>query len=255
MLVTTILLMILMLGAAYAALAWTQPKQGYEFDQAPDEPVSFGQDMSWLAIKTDDPMAVCQALGLVEAEPANWQSGTSAIYEPDLRATRVFVSPAVDGWVLVAGLSLPHPQQAPFVDKCRPMLARLGAQFPDVQYFANDTVVDLHAWARVVRGRFMRGYAVIDTSVVWSDGAPGNEERELGLSHFEIRGVENRSGDIGGELLMHPRGEHVLALARRWSINPTELSRRFRSNLGTGYVASAPRDWRVERVSQLPAAA
>lgn len=235
---------------------WTRPSPAYVFDANPDAPVSFGKDMFWIAIRTTDTEAVVEALGLVDAKPANWETGTSAIYEPALRATAVFVSPPVDDWTLVAGLSLPHPATGPFVDKCKPLLERLGRRFDEVLYFANDAVVDLHAWARIAGGKLRRGYAVIDSHVVWSEGRPERTERELGLSLFEVRGVENRSGDIGGELLLHPTAEHVLQIARRWAIDPTSLGRSHAEvSARAGYVASAPHAWRVERKPGLARAA
>ncbi len=249
-------ILITMLAAA-AAFRFTRPHVEYAFDDQPDLPISFGHDMAWVAVRTCDTQSVVRALGLVDAKPANWRTGTSAIYEPALRATAVFVSPPVGEWTLIAGLSLPHPVEAPFVDKCRPLLRRLAHVFGDVQYFANDTVVDLHAWARVEAGQLKRGYAVIDTNVVWCEGTPGRDERALGLAHFEIRGVENRTGDIGGGLLMHPTGQQVLKLARQWSVDPTQLSRRPRGDNapGVGVIGQAPATWKVERIADLPAAA
>ena len=233
-----------------AALAIRFGRQGslvFVFDEEPDAPVAFGRDMSWLAVKTEDADHLVASLGLLDAEPANWRTGTSAIYEPSLRATRVFVSPPVNGWTLVAGLSLPHPVHARFVDKCRPLLETLSARYGDVHYFANDSIVDLHAWVRASGGRLVRGYAVIDGDVVLNTGRTDRDERGLGIAHFDIRGVADRSGDIGGGLMMSPTAEHVLKLAGRWSVDPTTLPSRYGHAIGTGRIAHAPATWRVER--------
>ena len=240
------------LVAATVLLAWAmrrrnRPADRFIFDDRPDRPVAFGRDMAWLAVRTEDADDLIHALGLIDATPANWRAGTSTVYEPSLRATRLFVSPPVRGWTLVAGLPLPHPVKAPFVDKCRPLLEGLSARYGEAHYFVTDTVVDLHAWLRASSGTLTRGYAVIDAEVVLDVGRPGRDERRLGLSHFEIRGVMERSGDIGGGLMMSPTAEHVLKLAGQWSVDPTSLHREDDRAVGTGRIAHAPATWRVER--------
>jgi hypothetical protein len=48
-------------------------------------------------------------------------------------------------------------------------------------------------------------------------------------------------------LLPHGFGEtEVLALARAWSVDPTELGGRRDLDRGIGYLGVAPRDWRPE---------
>ncbi|MEM9026857.1 MAG: hypothetical protein AAGC70_00650 [Pseudomonadota bacterium] len=248
---TLLLITTLFAGLVYL---WFRPGRAYVFDSRPDVPVPFGRDMAWLAVRSTDQAAIVAALGLVAPRPANWKTGTSAIYEPALRASCVFVSPPVSGWTLVAGLPLPHPAPAPFVDKCRPIIELLGQKYGEVQYFANDDIVDMHAWARWSDGQLQRSYAVLDTQVVWDSGRPCRQERALGLSLYEIRGVEGRSGDIGGGLIVHPMAEHVLRLAETWSCDPTSLSSESHSQ-GAGVIAYAPRAWRVERMTEMPAAA
>ena len=69
----------------------------------------------------------------------------------------------------------------------------------------------------------MRAFAVTDEGIVWNKGRASKEERALGLKLFELRGVRERKGDAGGEMILHPTEDHVMRLASRWSIDPTTL--------------------------------
>jgi hypothetical protein len=217
------------------------------FSQAADPPSAFGCSMAWLAIRCDEPESVIDALGLAGAAPCNWSSGIGAIYDDWLGASRVFVSPPVDGWTFVAGLSLPHPLGTGFADKCTPMLVDLGGSFDEIQYFFSYPPIDYYAWARVRDGRLVRAFAVSDEGIIWNKGRASKEERALGLKLFELRGVRERKGDAGGELILHPTEDHVMRLASRWSVDPTALALGSRP-AGLGYIAFAPVRWRAERL-------
>ena len=82
-----------------------------------------------------------------------------------------------------------------------------------MQYFFSYPPLDFYAWARVCDGRLQRAFAVTDEGIVWNKGRASKEERDLGLKLFELRGVEGRSGDAGGELILHPTEDHVMRLA------------------------------------------
>src|SRR5262245_13351295 len=75
-----------------------------------DSPVPFGYKCAWLAIKTDDPQAVVEALGLKNVRKIGWEKGIAAAYGGE-----VFVTPPIKGWVLAASFSLPE-----IADKTRP---------------------------------------------------------------------------------------------------------------------------------------
>lgn len=234
------------------AIAWQvlAPKiadQRIVFNNAPDRPCSFGPDMAWIAIKTQDSGSVVDALGVGDPVPANWNSGIGTVYDAQLGENRVFVSPPVNGWVFVVGNSLPHPHGALFVDKCTPLLVHLGEQFRDVQYFASYPDLDLFIWAKLASGRVVRAFGIGEQGVIWARGRTTQEERLLGLKLFELRGVRGRKGDAGGELLMHPTQEHVMRLAGHWSINPTLLDGMV-ANAGLGTICKSPLTWRSERI-------
>ena len=173
--------------------------------------------------------------------------GLGAVYSEELGETHVFVSPPVEGWTFVIGLPLPHPLGAAFHDKATPFLLELGGAFPDAQYYFSYPVIDFFAWARVVDGRLERAFAIGDEGIIWNKGKPSQIERTMGLRLFELRGIQGRRGDAGGELLLHPTEDHVIALAAQWGLDPTRLEAR-RSEPALGYVGLAPRRWRPERL-------
>lgn len=216
----------------------------------PDQPRALGSDMSWLAVRTDDVHTLAAVLGLTELRPANWSSGVGAIYDREISDTLVFISPPTKGWTIIAGESLPLPAGGTFIDKMTPMLRRLGNEFPSVQYFASFPIIDFYAWARIEKSRRVRAFAIGEAGVVWDSGKPSQEERQLGLSFVEIRGIRERNGDVGGELQLHPTEQHVFAIAGGWSLNPM-ATETFASLRGVGWIADAPRSWRLERVRKV----
>lgn len=217
------------------------------FAASPDGPCAFGCGMAWLAIRSDESRSVIDALRLDDSTPCNWNSGIGAVYDDWVGAAHVFVSPPVDGWIFVVGLPLPHPVGHGFVDKCTPLLVDLGGRFEEVQYFFSYPPIDYYAWARVRDGRLVRAFAVTDEGIVWNKGRASNEERGLGLKLFELRGIQGRKGDAGGEMILHPTEDHVMRLASRWSIDPTTLYEEH-APAGLGYIAQAPPSWRAERM-------
>lgn len=216
-------------------------------DDVPDRPRAFGCSMAWLAIRSADPQEVIETLGLIEATPCNWNSGIGAVYDDRLSATHVFVSPPVKGWTFVVGLPLPHPVGRGFIDKCTPLLVELGGRFTQVQYFFSYPPIDFYAWAQVRDGRLVRAFAVTDEGIAWTKGRTSKEERGLGLKLFELRGVQGRKGDAGGELILYPTEDHVMRLAQLWSLDPTTFD-TVAAEPGLGVIAIAPASWRPERV-------
>lgn len=246
MLLTIVMLVVLTIAAAI----WLAPgiNDGRTiFRTDPDGPHGFGYKMSWLAFRTRDTLSVVEALGLVAPEPANWNSGIGTVYDDRLGENHVYVTPPVNGWTFVVGLSLPHPVSAQFVDKLTPLMVGLGGRFIEIQYYFSYPLLDFFAWARVVDGHLVRAFAIGDEGVVWSKGKPTREEHALGLGMFELRGVKGRRGDAGGELILYPTEEHVMRLAQRWSLDPTRLSATD-APAALGFVARVPAAWRPERI-------
>lgn len=216
----------------------------------PDRPCAFGQDMAWIAIRSEDTSAIARVLGLSRLRPANWNSGVGAIYDSEISGELVFIAPPVKGWTFVAGEALPIPAGEAFVDKMTPLLKHLAIEFPAVQYFASFPIIDFYAWARYEKGRRLRALAVGDGTVIWNAGKPSDEERKLGLLFIEIRGIRERHGDLGGEIELYPTEEHVFAVAAGWSVNPMAME-TLRGPTSVGWIADVPHSWRPERVRKV----
>jgi hypothetical protein len=244
-----IVLIIIMIGLTVGAAFWlarraANPDVVYEV--GPDRPRAFGSSMAWIAVHSADTKAVMDALRLTAPKACNWNSGIGAVYDSRLGSAHVYVTPPIGNWTFIVGLSLPHPVGRGFVDKATPLLVDLGGRFPEVQYFFSYPPLDFYAWARVQDGRLVRAFAVTDEGIVWNKGRASKEERDLGLRLFELRGVEGRRGDAGGEMILHPTEDHVMRLAHDWSIDPTTLHLSSGQS-DTGYIAVAPAAWRSER--------
>ncbi len=249
MFIVVITIMVLVtIAAAIVSLAPLISEGRVVYSAEPDKPHAFGYRMSWLAIRSRDTARILDALGVNEPVVANWQTGLGVVYDRQLGDQRVFISPPVNGWSFVVGLSLPQPMGGGFVDKWTPFIIRLGHEFIEVQYFSTFPAIDFHAWARMVDNKLARAFAVGDDGVLLNKGKPTKDEKNLGLKLFELRGVRGRTGDAGGELILHPTEEHVMKLAARWSIDPTLLDTgAVATERGTGYVAFAPAAWHAER--------
>jgi len=63
-----------------------------------DRPVSFGPGATWVATPTDRPKLVAELLDAVVG-PSRWMTGVGLAGDDD----RIYVTPTVDGWVLVPG--------------------------------------------------------------------------------------------------------------------------------------------------------
>ncbi|MBS0234132.1 MAG: hypothetical protein JSR99_11685 [Proteobacteria bacterium] len=250
MLLSVVVLVILTVVIAATVLGPRLLPRHIRLANTADRPRAFGSEMAWLAVRTEDASALASALGLGQLRPANWSSGIGAIYDPEISGSIVFISPPIKGWTIVAGESLPIPAGEGFVDKVTPLLQRLGGHFANVQYFAAFPIIDFYAWARFEKKRRFRIFAIGEAGVIWQSGKPTLEERRLGLSFLEVRGIRERHGDLGGELQLYPTEEHVFAIADGWSLNPMAIESSA-SPPGAGWIADAPRLWRPERVRKV----
>lgn len=169
----------------------------------PDGPVPFGYKTAWLAVRCDDAERVMAALKPKVRQMANWTSGLAAV-----GAGRVFVSPCLDGYVLVVGLD------------GQPSPGFFGGAFAEVQVFATHRVTECHSWSRWRDGGWVREYCWWGEGgqVLEDRGALTPEELALGFDGFPRKGRENEAADF-------PNEEDVLKLAAAWGIDP-----RFENN-------------------------
>lgn len=239
--------------AIAVAAVWFWPRRTASSLSAPppqaDAPRPFGYKMSWLAVRTRDTARLVAQLELRNVRRATWEAGVSAIYAERAGDVSIFITPPIGPWTFVAGLTLPHPLGPAFVDKCSPLLTKLSKEFGEAQYFFTFPLLDFYAWVRAKDGAILRAFATGDEGIIWNRGRLTPEEQQLNFRLFELRGVDDRHGDMGGDLNLVPTEDQVLALARLWSIDPSHLGEdlvRSGETLGFGYLGHAPSAWRSE---------
>lgn len=206
-------------------------------DSTPDTPTSFGYKVSWLAIRTDTPESVAEALSLARLQPSNWRTGIAAAYH-----TGTFVSPPLDGWVLVVSFDFPDLGSRSDPERWGRALTPLAGRFTEVQYFSTHRVVEYQAWARFERGELTRAYAWLGEAAetLIGFGNPTDEEIQLGLEFFDSRSPDAEDESYWDrDDLSVPRETDVMNLAGLWSLDPTELEERTEEGLGW-YSKSSP---------------
>jgi hypothetical protein len=221
-----LLLLAVILAAFCACLAgyWAQRKRESErvaglglrtdFLERPLPPFLLDRPNRWLAIKTADIGQVQEALGLHNPIPCTIPEGIGRTGDGKL-----FVSPPIDGWILVVGQGLPDP--ADDIDRVFHFMTRLSARLGAVQFFCSNRPVNHHAWIRTENGRIYRAYAWAGETL-WNEGEPTAAEKELGLKCFDY-------GEIPSIFPFSARESHfanadkVALLAARWSLDPTAI--------------------------------
>lgn len=168
----------------------------------------------WLAVSGSTLPAVQRALGLNHVVACSWSEGIAAAGQQML-----FLTPPVQGWILVFGASLPDP--AADVDECFLCLTRLSRDLGQVQFFSFDRVLNQHAWAMLDRGRVLRAYAWAGRTL-WNQGPMTLTERECGLVCLDY-GAESDPGGPVKVAMSARNNDLVLQLAARWSVHPAAV--------------------------------
>lgn len=189
---------------------------------------SFGYKNAWIAVKDVRPEAVAEALSLRNIRSANWDAGLKAAYEYPTTCA-VFVTPPIDSWVLCAGFPLFAP-----VDERPPAFGSRAAEWAsrlktEVQYFSTHRIVEAHACVRARPHGLDRAYLYVGESgeKVLDLGPPTAEERALGFAFFDPSSPEAKAdGYWERDDLVYVGEEHVMALAARWSVDPSSLGAR-----------------------------
>jgi hypothetical protein len=171
------------------------------------EPAFSQRPASWLAVRSATPEAVQAALGLSRSVPCSWSEGMAGGHE-------FFISPRVNGWVIVTGLGLPGIDDD--VDACFLFLIALSRKLGHVQYFHAEKFSHHHAWARLDDGCVTRAFAWTGETV-WNQGAKTLPETQLGL----------KCPGYGDNLMTiwdaETNFEKVATLSARWSLDPAEI--------------------------------
>jgi hypothetical protein len=173
----------------------------------PFQPAAVTRPICWLAIRAASPEAVKMALGLDRAVPCSWAEGLRGGHE-------FFISPRVNGWVIVTGMGLPNPTDD--VDATFLFLTALSRTLGHVQYFYASRLLHHHAWARLDDGCVTRAYAWAGETV-WNQGVETLPEIEVDVRLF---GYGEHSATI---LDAETNFEKVPHLAARWSLDPAEV--------------------------------
>jgi hypothetical protein len=179
----------------------------------PSTPVLLENPRAWLAVKSEDLRAIAGALNLHHVGPCSWADA------PQRAEDRVFISPPVDGWVLVFGASLPAPEDD--VDRFYRFLMDLSRETGLVVYFSADPIFHHHAWVKALNGRVVRAYAWAD-EVLWNQGDLTQAERDL---HVFCLPYHPANGAPSPRVREQARlnCERVPAIAARWSVEPRAI--------------------------------
>jgi hypothetical protein len=168
---------------------------------------------TWLAIKGNQTKKVQQALGLHHTTPCSWEEGLA-----EAQHHKLFVSPPLNGWILVVGSDLPEPDED--VDRCFLFLRQLSRKLGHVQYFSANRILNHHGWALLDDGEVFRAYAWAGETL-WNQGQRTAAEKELDMTCYSYG--ENCSVQLFQKEPTIPNSEKVNQLAGRWSVDPTSV--------------------------------
>jgi hypothetical protein len=162
----------------------------------------------WLAIRSGSLAKVQTALGLHNPKTCSLAEGLAG-------GEKLFITPPVNGWILVLGESLPEPRDD--IDVCHRFVLNLSRKLGEVQFFNLSRLLRDHAWVCADRGRVVRAYAWAGKTL-WKQGARTSAEKELELKcvdYFESQECGFSESDFIASNL-----EKVPLLAARWSLDP-----------------------------------
>lgn len=190
---------------------------------APTPPIGFGYKASWIAVRSGSREDVASAVPLSEIQASQWDAGLDAACgRTSAKSPPAFVTPPIDGWVLVVSVSLPEPWDRAAFER---LMIRLSARFGVAQYFASYRTVDAHAWSLFKNGEEIRTFAWSPESdpVCIRRGNVTPEERTLSLDYLQPENEGRFDEEIYPDGLRAPNEEDVMNVAALWSINPITI--------------------------------
>jgi hypothetical protein len=173
----------------------------------------FEQPTRWLAVRSQNIFLVQESLGIAQATPCSWEEGLL-----ESREQKLFISPPINGWILVLGAGLPDTSDD--VDKVYHFLVNLSRKLGQVQYFNANRVLNHHSWAILEQGEVFRAYAW-GPETSWNQGRVTAAERDLKISCLDY-GMEPST--LAARENLQSNAEKIYRLAARWSIDPTNIS-------------------------------
>ncbi len=174
----------------------------------------FERPNRWLLVRSSEIGPVQAALGMTNPTPCLWSEVVGRMQE-----RKLFISPPVQGWVLVCGHHLPDPAEDP--DLCFHFILRLSRALGSVQLYSLNRSVNHHAWIRAENGQIFRAYAWAGETL-WNQGEMTAAERELGLKCFDY-GEQPTLFPFSAREAHFANSEKVPLLAARWSIDPLTM--------------------------------
>jgi hypothetical protein len=174
----------------------------------------FVPPIRWLAVRSQNPQTVQSALGVQHPRACSWSDALARSFEP-----RLFISPPVNGWIVVMGCDLPDPTDD--IDECFKFLTRLSRNLGEVQFFSRNRAVSHHGWARLSDGKVLRAYAWAG-GTLWNQGPLTQAERELKMRCLPYLESSESLG-YGEREVLSLNTERVIRLAAAWSLDPTSI--------------------------------
>ena len=191
----------------------------------PDLPVPFGYKTAWYAIKEESSLSVIEKLNLNIISEVNWKSGIEQTYYSD----DVFVSPVVNGYILIINLIGMSENEN------HERVKEHGKVLPELQYFSSHRVVDYYAWAKFTGGKLLRFYSYLGgEGTLTQEGSITNEEEMLGFNIFPQCDDFDSWSDKDWDNAVFPDEESVIKIAKLWGIDPFFEDRDH--DKGLGYV-------------------
>jgi len=178
---------------------------------------SAGLPPRWLAIQVNNPRLVQAVLGLHKPVACSWQDGLTLA-----QTQKLFITPCLNGWVLVMGSHLPDP--ADDVDQCFHLLQRLSRRLGRVQFFSANPLLKQHAWACAHQGRIERAYAWAGRTL-WNQGCQTPGEAELGMVCYDYGTTSAGLHRVHADPIAR-NTDRVPLLAARWSVDPSAVDPR-----------------------------
>ncbi|MBC6994084.1 hypothetical protein H9S92_13850 [Lewinella lacunae] len=192
----------------------------------PTKPIKFGHKCIWAAVKTEDTNSLLKALRLEKQRKANWVEG-----KLQARNGEIFVLPPIEGWILILGWGLPEPGYMEGRERAQRFLNGLSQKFGEAQMFGNFRGSGSAFWMKSVDGNTERLYYIGDGNS-FIEGEPTSVEMKWDLIDTNSKDAEQEEY---WEKMLYPDAEHVLEVAKAWSLNPMELEEK--ENVGEyGYL-------------------
>jgi hypothetical protein len=208
----------------------------------PDTPAAFGSGLAWIAISADDIADVRRTLAVASARPCNWQTGIGVVQSCPPTEGLLFISPPVDGWVMVAGRALPAPHDERTSNTFAMLMDHLARHFDRVQYFEARSEAGVFAWVAYQEQRLLRAFAFAEDHACWNRGRVTTEEKQIAPELFQLRQVAAAHAADGSDRPT-PTEAHVFALAHRWSLDPSTFGTSHSVAPDLGLLARAPEHW------------